>query len=66
MVYGYIDFEIKENNVIFFLIGLVSIFENIFNLNVNYLLEISFGDIIFNVNYYYCDDYFIFEISDFI
>ncbi len=66
VAYGYIDFEIKENNAIPPLIGLASTPENTFNLNANYLLETSFGDITFNANYYYRDDYLIFETSDLI
>ena len=66
VAYGYIDFEIKKNNAIPPLIGLASTPENTFNLNANYLLETSFGDITFNANYYYRDDYLIFETSDLI
>ena len=66
VAYGYIDFEIKKNNAIPPLIGLASTPENTLNVNANYLLETSFGDISFNANYYYRDDYLIFETSDLI
>ncbi|NDW23141.1 TonB-dependent receptor [Alteromonas hispanica] len=64
--YGYIDFEIKENNAIPPLIGLASTPENTFNFNASYFLETSFGDITFNANYYFRDDYLLFETSDLI
>ncbi|KXJ61962.1 MAG: ligand-gated channel protein [Alteromonas sp. Nap_26] len=66
VAYGYIDFEIKKNNAIPPLIGLASTPENTLNVNANYLLETSFGDISFNANYYYRDDYLLFETSDLI
>ena len=66
VAYGFIDFEIKENNATPPLIGLASTPENTFNVNANYLLETGFGDITFNANYYYRDDYLLFETSDLI
>lgn len=66
IAYGYIDFEIKENNAIPPLIGLASTPENTLNIGANYLLESDMGDFIFNANYYYRDDYLLFETSDLI
>ncbi len=66
LAYGYIDFEIKENNAIPPLIGLASTPENTLNINANYLLETSFGDIVFNANFYSRSDYLLFETSDLI
>ncbi|MCU7555317.1 TonB-dependent receptor [Alteromonas sp. ASW11-19] len=66
VAYGYIDFEIKENNAIPPLIGLASTPENTLNLAANYLMETDFGDLVFNANYYYRDDYLLFETSDLI
>lgn len=66
VVYGFIDFEIKKNDVVLLLIGLVSILENMLNMVVIYYFDIDMGLFMFNVNYYYCDDYLLFEISDFI
>lgn len=66
LAYGYIDFEIKENNAIPPLIGLASTPENTLNLAANYLLQTNWGDFIFNANYYFRDDYLLFETSDLI
>ncbi|MCP4062166.1 MAG: TonB-dependent receptor, partial [Gammaproteobacteria bacterium] len=62
--YGYIDFEIKENNAVPPLIGLASTPENTLNLAANYALDTSVGYFNFNANYYYRDDYLLFETSD--
>lgn len=64
VAYGYIDFEIKENNAVPPLIGLASTPENTLNISANYLLESDIGDFIFNAGYYYRDDYLLFETSD--
>jgi iron complex outermembrane receptor protein len=64
--YGYIDFEIKENNAIPPLIGLASTPENTLNIAANYLMDTSVGLFSFNANYYYRDDYLLFETSDLI
>ena len=64
--YGYIDFEIKENNAVPPLIGLASTPENTLNLAANYALDTSMGYFNFNANYYYRDDYLLFETSDLI
>lgn len=64
--YGYIDFEIKENNAVPPLIGLASTPENTLNLAANYALETDMGYFTFNANYYYRDDYLLFETSDLI
>ena len=66
LAYGFIDFEIKENNATPPLIGLASTPENTLNFGANYLLQTSMGDFIFNANYYYRDDYLLFETSDLI
>ena len=66
VAYGYIDFEIKKNNAIPPLIGLASTPENTLNIGANYLLETEYGDVTFNANYYYRDDYLLFETSDLI
>ncbi|MEW9798306.1 TonB-dependent receptor [Alteromonas sp. CYL-A6] len=64
VAYGFIDFEIKKNNAVPPLIGLSNTPENTFNFGANYLLESDWGDFIFNANYYYRDDYLLFETSD--
>lgn len=66
VAYGYIDFEIKENNATPPLIGLASTPENTLNIGANYLLQTDMGDFVFNANYYYRDDYLLFETSDLI
>lgn len=66
LAYGFIDFEIKENNATPPLIGLASTPENTLNFGANYLMQTSMGDFIFNANYYYRDDYLLFETSDLI
>nr|WP_252736182.1 TonB-dependent receptor [Aestuariibacter sp. A3R04] len=66
LAYGYIDFEIKENNAIPPLIGLASTPENTLNIGASYLLQTDMGDFVFNANYYYRDDYLLFETSDLI
>ncbi|WP_414830437.1 TonB-dependent receptor [Alteromonas sp. H39] len=66
VAYGYIDFEIKENNAVPPLIGLASTPENTFNVGANYQMVTDFGDLIFNANYYYRGDYLLFETSDLI
>ncbi|MBT0588074.1 TonB-dependent receptor [Alteromonas oceanisediminis] len=63
---GYIDFEIKRNDAIPPLIGLSNTPEFTYNFSANYILETGIGDIVFNANYYYRDDYLIFETSDLI
>lgn len=60
---GYLDFKIKENNSVPPLIGSASTPEYTANLGTNYLMETGFGNLIFNANYYYRDDYLLFETS---
>lgn len=63
---GYIDFEIKRNDAIPPLIGLASTPEYTYNLAANYVMDTDFGPVVFNANYYYRDDYILFETSDLI
>ncbi|NMH58847.1 TonB-dependent receptor [Alteromonas ponticola] len=66
VAYGYLDFEIKENNAVPPIIAAASTPENTLNVSASYLFESDIGDFIFNANYYYRDDYFLFETSDLI
>lgn len=66
LAYGYIDFEIKKNFGVPPLIGLASTPKNTLNFAANYLLETDFGGFTFNANWYYRDDYLLFETSDLI
>ncbi|MCW8107942.1 TonB-dependent receptor [Alteromonas ponticola] len=66
VAYGYIDFDIVKNDAIPPLVGLASTPENTLNFAVNYLLDTDWGSVIFNTNYYYRDDYLLFETSELI
>lgn len=66
VAYGFIDFEIEENNAVPPLIGLASTPENTLNVAANYAMDTQYGFFTFNANYYYRDDYLIFETSDLI
>ena len=66
IAYGFIDFEIKENNAVPPLIGLASTPENTLNVGANYQMDTQYGYFTFNANYYYRDDYLLFETSDLI
>ncbi|WP_218353986.1 TonB-dependent receptor [Alteromonas lipotrueiana] len=66
IAYGYIDFEIKKNNAVPPLIGLASTPESTLNVATNYGMDTAYGFFTFNANYYYRDDYLIFETSDLI
>lgn len=66
VAYGFIDFEIKENNAIPPLIGLASTPEHTLNLAANYTMDTAYGFFTVNANYYYRDEYLIFETSDLI
>ena len=66
VAYGYIDFEIKENNAIPPLIGLASTPENTLNLAATYSMDTEYGFFTFNTNYYHRDEYLVFETSDLI
>jgi iron complex outermembrane receptor protein len=61
---GYLDFEIKKNNVIPPLIGLSNTPEYTANFGANYLMETDIGTFIFNANYYVREDYLLFETSE--
>lgn len=61
---GYLDFEIKRNDSIPPLIGLSNTPEYTANFAANYLVETDIGNFIFNANYYYRDDYLLFEASE--
>ena len=63
---GYIDFEIKRNDAVPPLIGLSNTPELSYNFSTSYIMDTSFGDLVFNANYYHRDDYLIFETSDLI
>ncbi len=64
--YGFIDFEIKKNDAVPPLIGLASTPENTLNMAATYHLDTDMGLFTFNANYYYRDDYLLFETSDLI
>ena len=66
IAYGFIDFEIKENNAVPPLIGLASTPENTLNVGATYTLDSQYGYFTLNANYYYRDDYLLFETSDLI
>jgi iron complex outermembrane receptor protein len=61
---GYIDSKIEKNEAVPPLLGLSNTPDYTFNFATNYVLETSLGDFIFNANYYYRDDYRLFETSD--
>lgn len=61
---GTFDAKIEENNAVPPLIGISNTPEYTFNLALNYVLESDVGDFTFNANYYYRDDYRLFEDSD--
>ena len=61
---GTFDSKIKENNAVPPLIGISNTPEYTFNFAANYVFESSVGDFTFNANYYYRDDYRLFEDSD--
>jgi iron complex outermembrane receptor protein len=61
--FGHLTFDIVRNDSIPPLIGLSSTPENTANFATNYLMETEVGNFIFNANYYYRDDYLLFETS---
>ncbi|WP_395342518.1 TonB-dependent receptor [Ningiella sp. W23] len=61
---GYVDFEIKENNIIPPLIGLSNTPEYTANIAASYVMDTDMGYFIFNANYYYRDEYLLFETND--
>lgn len=61
---GYIDSKIEKNEAVPPLLGLSNTPDYTFNFATNYVLETSLGDFVFNANYYYRDDYRLFETSD--
>lgn len=61
---GYIDSKIEENDAVPPLIAISNTPDYTFNFATNYVLETSVGDFVFNANYYYRDDYRLFETSD--
>jgi iron complex outermembrane receptor protein len=61
---GYLDFEIKRNDSVPPLIGLSNTPEYTANFAANYILDTDVGAFIFNANYYYRDDYLLFETSE--
>lgn len=61
---GYLDFKIKRNDSVPPLIGLSNTPEYTANFAANYLLDTDIGTFIFNANYYYRDDYLLFETSE--
>jgi iron complex outermembrane recepter protein len=61
---GTFNSKIEENNAIPPLIGISNTPEYTVNFAVNYVLTTAVGDIAFNANYYYRDDYRLFEDSD--
>lgn len=61
---GTLDFSIKRNDSIQPLVGLSNSPELTVNYAANYFLETDLGSFIFNANYYYRDDYILFETDD--
>ena len=61
---GTYDSKIEENNAVPPLLGISNTPEYTFNFAANYALETSIGELMFNANYYYRDDYRLFEDSD--
>jgi len=61
---GTFNSKIEENNAIPPLIGISNTPEYTVNFAVNYVLTTAIGDVAFNANYYYRDDYRLFEDSD--
>ncbi|WP_339724206.1 TonB-dependent receptor [uncultured Paraglaciecola sp.] len=61
---GTYDEKIEENNAVPPLLGISNTPAYTFNLALNYVLESDIGDFTFNTNYYYRDDYRLFEDSD--
>ncbi len=64
MSFGYIDGKIEENNAVPPLLGLSNTPEYTFNLAATYVMESDIGDFVFSGNYYYRDEYRLFETSD--
>ena len=61
---GYMDAKIEKNDAVPPLLGLSNTPDYTANFAVNYILESSVGDFVFNTSYYYRDDYRLFETSD--
>lgn len=61
---GTFDSKIEENNAVPPLLGISNTPDYTVNFAVNYVLFTDFGDFVFNTNYYYRDDYRLFEDSD--
>jgi iron complex outermembrane recepter protein len=61
---GTFDSKIEENNAVPPLLGISNTPKYTMNFAANYVLESSVGDFVFNANYYYRDDYRLFEDSD--
>lgn len=62
--FGYMDAKIEKNDAVPPLLGLSNTPDYTANFAVNYILESSVGDFVFNTSYYYRDDYRLFETSD--
>ncbi|MGO4892644.1 TonB-dependent receptor [Flavobacterium sp. W21_SRS_FM6] len=61
---GTFDSKIEENNAVPPLLGISNTPDYTMNFAANYVLESSVGDFVINANYYYRDDYRLFEDSD--
>ncbi|WP_299071399.1 TonB-dependent receptor [uncultured Paraglaciecola sp.] len=61
---GTFDSKIEENNAVPPLIGISNTPEYTANFALNYVMATEVGDVVFNANYYYRDDYRLFEDSD--
>lgn len=64
LTYGLLNFTIKENLATPPLVGQAHSPEQTVNLAAQYTLDTQLGFFTFNANYYYRDDYLIFETSD--
>ncbi|MEP7703391.1 TonB-dependent receptor [Paraglaciecola sp. 25GB23A] len=61
---GTFDSKIEENNSVPPLLGISNTPKYTMNFSANYVIESGVGDFIVNANYYYRDDYRLFEDSD--
>ena len=72
VAFGYLDFDVKDteflpgSNITLDqpLIGPSNTPEFTLNLSANYYLETDIGGFVFNANYYYRDDYLLFETTE--
>jgi iron complex outermembrane receptor protein len=61
---GTYNSKIEENNAVPPLLGISNTPDYTANFAVNYVMQTDIGDLVFNANYYYRDDYRLFEDSN--